>query len=999
MSWDDLKVAIESNGSLEEIAGLLDSGAPICSPENSEHALSLATSRRRKDIVSLLLDRETDINAVLCVLGTALNAAVYYDHLELVSLLLDRGADVNLVHHGYETALTTAAQRERTDTALLLLDRGADVNLADGRCRTALFAAIYAEENTDIISLLLDRGADVNQVGTHPTEFGRTTESTALAAAALKGRNKTVSLLLDRGANINLVVGGDYGTALIAAAYGQSIETTSLLLDRGADINLIGGEYGSALAAAACHWDDRPMCLLLKRGANIGLVGGRYGSALAAAAFRGARNNVSLLINLKADINLVGGEFGTALAAAASAGSAKSARQLLDIGAGINQMGGKYGTALAAAAAASHLKTKHVSLLLDRGAEVNAVGGRYGPALTVAALEGSIDAVSLLLDHGANINAIGGDYVTALGAAVAERRKDVVSLLVDRGADVNLVCSEFGTILGQAIYKGNTEGALLLLEHGADVLRVGGSYSTASGVYPSALDVAHSEGVSADPVLLARLQAAASHQNGPMNQQTDSNEDLVDSVISLPPFPMPYSALCTNHYKGELSSSSSILSTEIRAGGSITTYLAEIPCKELNEEAVCHTLAVLVGLREDTIEAKRQWIRNDVRYFVACNYDFGLAFAAARCAWKHFNDRSVDCGVISMQRSQWHKNAQVLDEARLKAIKVDLDNSSSGQARQELIVSPYSIMPRRIWDLKSDRVVDFRMLHATQSTPENTPMFWAVSHSWTSDMSPERTPINQHQWPVPLPKTTSLVSLRYELFSIGAEYVWLDVLCLRQQCEVGGHLEKLRQEEWKLDVPTIGNIYRAARNIVRYFNGLGVPFSTNGWDDPRHWFQRAWTLQGIATEHTTINAGIPRDRGKVFLNSRGKVSGKAVKLRSALRPVIELAAQVDSKYGCEVYELVREMARRYASQPLDKLSGLFYLLRTTKLPCYDERKTSEGFWRECFHLLPTERKAEILLSFPYRGSDQQWFPTWAQMLDWPMRDPECNHMRSQSSLD
>ena len=45
-------------------------------------------------------------------------------------------------------------------------------------------------------------------------------------------------------------------------------------------------------------------------------------------------------------------------------------------------------------------------------------------------------------------------------------------------------------------------------------------------------------------------------------------------------------------------------------------------------------------------------------------------------------------------------------------------------------------------------------------------------------------------------------------------------LCLRQKSEVD-HLEKLRVEEWKLDVPTIGNVYRAAANIVRYFNGLG----------------------------------------------------------------------------------------------------------------------------------------------------------------------------------
>ena len=108
---------------------------------------------------------------------------------------------------------------------------------------------------------------------------------------------------------------------------------------------------------------------------------------------------------------------------------------------------------------------------------------------------------------------------------------------------------------------------------------------------------------------------------------------------------------------------------------------------------------------------------------------------------------------------------------------------------------------------------------------------------------------------------------------------------------------------------------------------------------------------------------------------------------------------MDSSRGCEVYELAWEMTKRHASQPVDKLSGLLYLLRTTKLPCYDQKMTSEDFWRQSFHLLPAGQKIEILFNFPYRGSDQQWFPTWAQMLDWPERNSEYNHSRPNVSPD
>ena len=993
---------------------VLDRGANI-NMVGGEYGTALAAAAYlgRIEMVPLLLDRGADIDMVGGQYGTALAAASYQGKMETVSLMLDRGAHINMVFGGYGTALAAAACNGGTDIVLLLLDRGADIDMVGGQYGTALVRAVR-EQNTDIVSLLLDRGADIDKMGGQ--------HGTALVAAAYYRKIDFVSLLLDRGANIDMVVGGEYGTALTMAVSLRGADIVSLLLDRGANINMVSGKFGTALAVAAYHAKTDIVTMLLDRGANIDMVGvGKYGSALASAAAcywstdtatilldRGAEINmvvsskygtvlataachggtdmVSLLLDRGANINMiVSGKYGTALAAAACHEAMHTVSLLLDRGASINKVGaGEYGTALAAAAC--HGGTDMVSLLLDGGAHINmVVAGEYGTAVAAAAFLGRIDTVSLLLERGADIDMMGGQYETALGAAVFKCRKDMVSLLVDRGADINLVSGESGTVLGQAICKGSTDMALFLLELGADVMSVGGSYSTPSGMYPSALDIAHLDGSNTDPTLVAQLQTAIGTRIGPP----------VDDVISRPPFPMPYTrTVCVNYHKekGTLPNLQLIIRSEFCSGGKITPEQADVPCQLLGEEALCHSLAALAGVQENP---GHQWIQNDVRYFVACNYfDFGLAYAAARVAWKHFNEHSSKD--ISIHRGRWHKHAQVLDEARLKAIQMDSD----GQVQQELIISPYSIMPRRLWDLRSNRVIDFRMLHAAQPTIKTTPKFWAVTHGWTSDMSPVWTSINQHQWPVPLPKDISLEYLRSELLTLGAEYVWIDVLCLRQQGGVSS-LEQLRQEEWKLDVPTIGNIYRTATNIVRYFNGLGVRFSNEDWDSPRHWLQRAWTLQEIAAETTTINGGIPRDqdRVKVFLDSPGEYSGKVIKLRSALRPVIQLAAQVDSKHGCEVYELAREMSRRHATQPVDKLSGLFYLLRTTKLPCYDEKKTSEDIWRQCFHLLPPQKKAEVLLNFPYRGSDEQWFPTWAQVIDWPVRDPEYDHTRSQIPLD
>ena len=975
-------------GNREIVLLLLGRGADV-NKVGGEHRTVLATAAHggNRDIVSMLQDRGA--GKVSGEYGTALAMAASEGKMDTLSRLLDLGVDINIMGGKYGTALATAAYNGKEDTVSLLLDRGADVNMVGGKYGTALATAAHGG-NRDIVSMLQDRGVDkVTALRTAASEGDIKTLSllldlgvdinivcgkygTALATAAYNGKEDTVSLLLDRGADVNMV-GGKYGTALATAIYYEKQDTVSLLLDRGADVNKVGGEYGTALATAAFCGNRETVLLLLDRGADVNMVDCKYGTALAAAAFCGNRETVLLLLDRGADVNMVGGTYGTALATAAYHGNREIVLLLLGRGADINKVGGEFGTALATFAFFGDREI--VLQLLGRGADVNLVGGKYGTALATAVFRGDINNVSLLLNRGADPNMVGGKYGTALATAACLGNREIVLLLLGRGANVNLVGGKYGTALATFAFFGDREIVLQLLGRGADVNLVGGKYGTALATAASA----------GRTEIMSQL---LKHGADVMCVGGKQHVDPINNSISWPPFPMPYTG--PHHYSGTLSSSF-ILPNKCCGRGNLTPEQADVPCPKLEEGVLWRSLAALVGLHEDITLAKHQWISYDLCYFVAHDFDFGLAYAAARVAWKHFNEDSMDADLIQQRRRQWHENLRMLDEERLKVIEIDYSSS-----RQELITSPYSIMPRRLWDLKSNRVVDFQMLHAAaQSTTEMLPPFWAVSHSWTNDMSPVWTTINQHQWPVPLPKSISLDYLRSELLTLGAEYVWLDVVCLRQRGGVDS-LEQLRQQEWKLDVPAIGNIYRAAKKIVRYFNGLGIRFSNDGWDDPRHWLQRAWTLQEIAAENTTINGGIPRDRSderQVFLNSQGTVSGNTIKFRSVLRPVIRLSAQVDSEEGCEIYELAREMAKRHATQPLDKLSGLFYLLRTTKLPCYDEQKDSEVIWRQCFHLLPLERKAEILSEFPYRGSDEQWFPTWSQVLDWPTRDPEYEHTR------
>ena len=204
------------------------------------------------------------------------------------------------------------------------------------------------------------------------------------------------------------------------------------------------------------------------------------------------------------------------------------------------------------------------------------------------------------------------------------------------------------------------------------------------------------------------------------------------------------------------------------------------------------------------------------------------------------------------------------------------------------IMNPYSIFPRRLWDLVNNRVIDVDAFASPNGTPR-VPVggYWAISHSWTADMKRWMTPINNYRWPVPLPEGITFEQIRWEALRAGAVYCWLDVLCLRQRtmelirkvdlnrdtslCP-GEKSQQLpdsttvaeisirqRLEEWSIDVPTIGNNYRQATHVLRYFNGLGRRLELCGWGDPRHWLNRAWTLQDTRPEHMMVNVGILRD--------------------------------------------------------------------------------------------------------------------------------------------
>ena len=329
---------------------------------------------------------------------------------------------------------------------------------------------------------------------------------------------------------------------------------------------------------------------------------------------------------------------------------------------------------------------------------------------------------------------------------------------------------------------------------------------------------------------------------------------------------------------------------------------------------------------------------------------------------------------------------------KAKRFKVERE---SHIVNEDLITDPYSVGPRRVWDLFYNRVVPYYLL----DKKHNSIKFVAISHSWvpSNDRISVYTPINHHAWPVPLPKGVDLDDIRAEVQELypGVRYCWLDVLCLRQegtlavsrQAGTGSrgneenwlqalYLDKdyasgeLRSAELKIDVPTIGNIYLQAQGVIRYFNGLGRGFRGSDFNDPTHWLNRAWTLQEAVPN--SVSGGVRPISGN-YRNVKGTRGGVTKRLREFLEEVEAVAS------GKSVVSLAYEMGTRHAMNAMDKIAGLSFILRFEQLPVYLSNEPISAAWGRCLSAMPAKYLEEIFINCPIIDQPK-WVPGWDSLL-------------------
>jgi len=362
-------------------------------------------------------------------------------------------------------------------------------------------------------------------------------------------------------------------------------------------------------------------------------------------------------------------------------------------------------------------------------------------------------------------------------------------------------------------------------------------------------------------------------------------------------------------------------------------------CKEMGGDKLL--IELNIGRPSDKQLVLKNGIKEAISFFIEHNLDFGIASSFFRLIQGRMFPSGQLEHYFNVSALQLLGAQREPGEAAVSARQFLNFQRAPGGGRileddfgQDVILDPYEVKPRRIWDLYSNRVIPFRWFelvpaseYAGKAEPappphaepassffrdfinrrvrvaenmcraamhcvedgiakvnsgegadsefyinsaklmfsagysgacfkptklalrcETEPDFWAISHSWVGE--PDRqhisSPVNQYEWDIPMPKGVTLEGIRLDLISCGAEYCWLDILCLRQRGS-DAYNNSLATEEHRIDVPTIGNVYQKSIRVLYYFNGLGKPLKSGEevLQDERHWLNRAWTLQEI----------------------------------------------------------------------------------------------------------------------------------------------------------
>ena len=330
---NDIHGAIEA-GNVEGVKAILKTDPASINTTNparfNELPIHAAARTGNLEIVRLLLDAETPVDAGDSDNSTALDVAAMMGHGPLVAFFIENGADINHRDRNGACPISFAVNSAKEDIARRLADAGADLSYCNGDGETLLHLSC-SRRMPLFASYLLDHGIGVNVMSNHGI--------TPLGSAALAGNAEIVKLLLDRGADVN-PEGENARNPLLFTAWRNNVDCAKLLLEKGADVNKGDDGGRSPLIGAARSSALDMVNLLIEHGASINGMTELGETPLVLASGAGCAGAVKALLDAKADPNI--GDDGSgrnALQLASICGYPEIARLLIASGAKIDAAG------------------------------------------------------------------------------------------------------------------------------------------------------------------------------------------------------------------------------------------------------------------------------------------------------------------------------------------------------------------------------------------------------------------------------------------------------------------------------------------------------------------------------------------------------------------------------------------------------------------------------------------------------------------------------------
>ncbi|XP_057721758.1 protein VAPYRIN-like [Arachis stenosperma] len=330
-----VKLIGDDHGSMDDTREVLERSDPSWKAvdsidSNGETLLHLAISRKRADVVQLLLEFEANLEARNGSGSTPLEAAASSGAALIAELLLAHKANIERQETSTFGPIHVAAKQGHCEVLRLLLLKGARVDSLTKDGNTALHLAVE-ENKIECVKLLLANGArtDIRNAGKGDT---------VLHIAASTGDHNMVELLLRNG--VNKYVRNDSSKAAydVAAEKGHSRIFDALRL-------------GDDLCIAARKGEVRSIQKLLEKGAFVNGRDQNGWTPLHRACFKGRIDAVHVLLEKGIDLNAEDEEGYTALHCAVECGNADVAEVLVKKGADVEARSKKGITALQVAKA------------------------------------------------------------------------------------------------------------------------------------------------------------------------------------------------------------------------------------------------------------------------------------------------------------------------------------------------------------------------------------------------------------------------------------------------------------------------------------------------------------------------------------------------------------------------------------------------------------------------------------------------------------------------